>query len=506
MTDSPPPIRAQTAPMNNSPNSSARSKLKTSQTSRSGLSSRQSQRRPMTQQERVKRARQRGRDQAQRRWFERYKNIPGEHQFADYNDQEGMGVSKVTFSWLKEMRAVHCKLIRHAKSYVVEDVEEHEVLADKLAILFDTTEARARERLLHERKLQRENLHMLKNISNLQFEKTEISETLDPTWRKKQLKHALDHTKHLRVARQLELDVVNKHNQELLHFLQKAEPYYSNKNQREHWRRHVRLREAMRKVMPKKKKKKKKRISDYEWTLGNRTPRLLPAVVKERRQKTKVQTRGEVMLKEMYHRGINQAGSSGVPAGEFVSRVSTPNTKQRRVGGGYAPPITPMRAMTKETKTPVEKKLDTALGMLGLSNNDNDDYNNDNNDNNNGSPLFLPTPIQQNNPLEENLLKGTYDAGDEHSLLMAPKEITLAGKKNIVSVYRVVSEVNNGVKYKLEDVQQPGNIRAVYVSTDDIRRICNQNKVLLRTESSKGNRFERIALLLDLESAFDGKI
>ena len=98
MTDSPPPIRAQTAPMNNSPNSSARSKLKTSQTSRSGLSSRQSQRRPMTQQERVKRARQRGRDQAQRRWFERYKNIPGEHQFADYNDQEGMGVSKVTFS------------------------------------------------------------------------------------------------------------------------------------------------------------------------------------------------------------------------------------------------------------------------------------------------------------------------------------------------------------------------------------------------------------------------
>ena len=44
---------------------------------------------------------------------------------------------------------------------------------------------------------------------------------------------------------------------------------------------------------------------------------------------------GGIMLKEIYH-GINQAGSSGVPAGEFVSRVSTPNTKQRRVGGGYA--------------------------------------------------------------------------------------------------------------------------------------------------------------------------
>ena len=117
------------------------------------------------------------------------------------------------------MRSVHCKLIRHAKSYVVEDVEKHEVLADKLAILFDTTEARERERKNRDRRLQRENLHMLKNISNLQYEKTEISETLDPAWRKKQLKHALDHSKHLRVARQIELDVVNKHNAELLHFL-----------------------------------------------------------------------------------------------------------------------------------------------------------------------------------------------------------------------------------------------------------------------------------------------
>ena len=169
-----------------------------------------------------------------------------------------MGEGYTTWSWLKEMRTVHCKLIRHAKSYVVEDVEKHEVLADKLAILFDTTEARERERKIRDRRLQRENLHMLKNISNLQYEKTEISETLDPAWRKKQLKHALDHSKHLRVARQIELDVVNKHNAELLHFLKNAEPYYSNRDQREHWRRHVRLRQAMRKVNPRKKRKGKK--------------------------------------------------------------------------------------------------------------------------------------------------------------------------------------------------------------------------------------------------------
>ena len=198
-----------------------------------------------------------------------------------------MGEGYTTWSWLKEMRTVHCKLIRHAKSYVVEDVEKHEVfLADKLAILFDTTEAKERERKARDRRLQRENLHMLKNISNLQYEKTEISETLDPSWRKKQLQHALDHSKHLRVARQIELDVVNKHNAELLHFLKNAEPYYSNKDQREHWRRHVRLRQAMRKVNPRKKRKgKKKRISDYEWTLGDRTPRLLPEVVKETKAK-----------------------------------------------------------------------------------------------------------------------------------------------------------------------------------------------------------------------------
>ena len=491
MSNLPSPIRAQTAPLNGSPHTSARLKLKTSQTSRSG--SRQSTRRPLTQQEKVRRARERGRQLAQQRWFERYKVIPGEYQFSDYHDQEGMGEGYTTWSWLKEMRSVHCKLIRHAKSYVVEDVEKHEVLADKLAILFDTTEARERERKNRDRRLQRENLHMLKNISNLQYEKTEISETLDPSWRKKQLKHALDHSKHLRVARQIELDVVNKHNAELLHFLKNAEPYYSNSDQREHWRRHVRLRQAMRKVNPKKKRKgKKKRISDYEWTLGDRTPRLLPEVVKERRQKAKVQTRGEVMLKEMYHRGLNQAGSPGVPAGEFVSRVSTPDLDQRRQQKQVmATSILP----DGETKTPVEKKLDTALGLLGLGSGEG-----------NGSTAAEATASPKEDPIEQNLINGTYDAGDEQSLLMAPKEITLAGKKNIVSVYRVTSEVNDGVKYKLEDFQRSGKARAVYISTDDIRRICNQNKVLLRTESSKGNRFERIALLLDLEGAFDGKI
>ena len=135
------------------------------------------------------------------------------------------------------------------------------------------------------------------------------------------------------------------------------------------------------------------------------------------------------------------------------------------------------------------------MGLLGLGSGEG-----------NGSTAAEATASPKEDPIEQNLINGTYDAGDEQSLLMAPKEITLAGKKNIVSVYRVTSEVNDGVKYKLEDFQRSGKARAVYISTDDIRRICNQNKVLLRTESSKGNRFERIALLLDLEGAFDGKI
>merc|ERR1711966_326848 len=101
MSISPPTTRAQTAPMKTLPNSSARSKLKTAETSRSSLDSRKSKRRPMTQEEKIKRARAMGRKRAQQRWFERYKTIPGEYQFADYTDQEGMGVSKVTFSWLK---------------------------------------------------------------------------------------------------------------------------------------------------------------------------------------------------------------------------------------------------------------------------------------------------------------------------------------------------------------------------------------------------------------------
>ena len=94
----------------------------------------------------------------------------------------------------------------------------------------------------------------------------------------------------------------------------------------------------------------------------------------------------------------------------------------------------------------------------------------------NGSTAAEATASPKEDPIEQNLINGTYDAGDEQSLLMAPKEITLAGKKNIVSVYRVTSEVNDGVKYKLEDFQRSGKARAVYISTDD-RRICDASAI-----------------------------
>ena len=70
------------------------------------------------------------------------------------------------------MRRVHCGLIRNAKSYVVEDVEKHEVLADKLAVLFDTTEVK-KAAPDWERKLQKKPA-IMKNISNMQNEVTEI--------------------------------------------------------------------------------------------------------------------------------------------------------------------------------------------------------------------------------------------------------------------------------------------------------------------------------------------
>ena len=64
-----------------------------------------------------------------------------------------------------------------------------------------------------------------------------------------------------------------------------------------------------------------------------------------------------------------------------------------------------------ETKTPVEKKLDTALGLLGLGNGEDgtDEHS------------CRVHSVAKDDPIEQNILNGTYDAGDEHSLLMAPK-------------------------------------------------------------------------------------
>ena len=420
--------------------------------------------------------RERARAQAQQAWFDRYRHIPGEYQFEDYNDQEGMGEGFVTWSWNKEMRRVHCGLIRNAKSYVVEDVEKHEVLADKLAILFDTTEVRKRERVLWERKLQKENLHMLKNISNMQKEVTDIGETLNPEWRKKQVEKALEHTKHLRIARQVELDSMNADNRQLLKFLSKAKPYYSNKDQESHWKRHVRLRKAMRKVMPKKKKKKKKAkpspndVSDTMFTLDKGTPRLLPIGARGRRGRTpSVQTRGEVVLANMYQHAFANAGLPGSTAGEIVSRATTPATRN---AGQRGPTATPSQS---------------ALGALGMS-----AYSN------------ALRPSSSAKGMSEALLDGHYDVGDEQNMLMAPKQLMIGGRHTMMSVFRT-SSGDGSIKFKCEDVSS-GNVRAVYVLPSEIRRVCDSNSVLFNTKSSKLNRFERVALLLDLEGAFDGKL
>ena len=89
-----------------------------------------------------------------------------------------------------------------------------------------------------------------------------------------------------------------------------------------------------------------------------------------------------------------------------------------------------------------------------------------------------------------------------------------ARKGYIITNNHVVEDMDN-IKVKLFDKRE---YKAEIMGTDPKSDLAilkinaenflkqNQNKVLLRTESSKGNRFERIALLLDLESAFDGKI
>ena len=462
------PTRAQTAPAPaRSELSTARSRLQTSQGGRA--------------RGQVNSRRKKARDLAHKKWMDRYKNFPGEFQYEDYNDQEGMGEGYVSWSWNKEMRRVHVGLIRNAKSYVVEEVQKHEVLADKLAIMFDTTEARERNKILWERKLKRENLHMVHNIAKMQDEVTDIGQCLDPTWRAKQVEKALEHTKHLRIARQVDLDVVNRDNQQLLHFLKNAKPNYSNKNQKEHWKRHCRLRKAMRKVadyVPKKRSRKPIRsaldVSDAEFTLDNQTPRLLQSNIggKRSRRTPKVKTRGEAVLANMYDHAFRNAGTNRATPVELVARVTTPSTLQAR-----------NRQQEGTLSRRHQEHQKGALGALGISA---------------FSTAMLPGTTEYSEVLD-----GHYDVGDEQNLLMMATKLNLGSRDTLVSIFRTENH-GGDLKFKCVDIRS-GVIRAVYISANEIRELCQRNAVLFNSGKG-GNRFQRIALLLDLDGAFDAPL
>ena len=253
--------------------------------------------------------------------------IPGEFFYKSFDKQLGRKVGMVTWTARKEMRKVHCANIRNSKSHVRIDVEKHAAKTKKMFKIFDTTAIRARQKALEDERIQRDNMQLLGLIQKLDELPSIIKDANKPEWRRKHKKIGANKVKFLRIAQQVKLDRINKHNQDLLRKIKKARGYIDRGDQNAHYKRHLRLRKAMRKVDDHVGgRRRRQRGGRGRARMGSRAKsRGTASEYSDRSQlstRQRVMTSDDRLLQHMYRSALDSA-SSGGEFDPFYSRPST---------------------------------------------------------------------------------------------------------------------------------------------------------------------------------------
>lgn len=145
------------------------------------------------------------------------------------------------------------------RSYVSEDVKAHRLNVQHFEKYFFNPEAKAKAVEFEQKKLQRENKGILKRLFKVSLAETPISAANNPRARLLVAKKRNERLRAMRDSNQSKLNFINSENRLLLHRISNVRGSFDYKKMDTDYKRHIKLRDAMRKVDDPPKRKKKKR-------------------------------------------------------------------------------------------------------------------------------------------------------------------------------------------------------------------------------------------------------
>lgn len=402
------------------------------------------------------------RAESQRKWFERYHYVPGETQYSNFHNQMGVKDGFNQFFSNKDLRTSHVNQIRFVRSPITSSKQMHEIRYEKNKLLLHANGAKEKSKRKQISALKLQNQKLTKRLATVQSKITQSERAP-----RKNFKSTTSLQTHfLRLARKHKLDKINQENHHLLRFLGRASSYYDKREHALHFKRHKKLRKQLRKVDPPRSKSPKRRLESRDIAVES-----APSFFRPRAK--------DNLLQNMVHDRLRQGLQSAAASTHNFLGPKFPNIMRDRSALKTAGSSRTTRKNQRGSMlmSNPHEGIHVTVGSLGKREN----------------KKVVITESGDKSPEKEVLLYHT-------------NSFKLRGVVQSMSVFRLPTD-EGLVRFEFRTLQEeyvPSRSRVVHVSIDKIKSICHSYAALLF--SNNINRFERIALLLDLEGEFDDQL
>ncbi len=173
-----------------------------------------------------------------------------------FKHQIGQKVGFSQFMWRYQQKKQHKLHLREMESYVSADVKAHQESVSTFEKYFFNPDAKEKAKQFEVAKLRRENKSLLKRLFKVSISETPISAANNPAARLRLAKKRNERTRAMREANQNKLNYINSENRLLLHRISTVRGSFDYGKMESDYRRHIKLRDAMRKVDDPVKKKR----------------------------------------------------------------------------------------------------------------------------------------------------------------------------------------------------------------------------------------------------------
>jgi hypothetical protein len=168
--------------------------------------------------------------------------------YIQFKKQIGQKVGFSQFMWQFQQKQQHKQHLREMRSYVSEDVQHHRENVKKFEKYFFNPDAKAKAAAFEQQQLQRENKAMLKRLFKVSIAETPISAANNPSARLGVARKRNERLKAMREAKEAKLGYINTENRLLLKRISSVKGSFDYKKMEKDYKRHIKLRDAMRKV------------------------------------------------------------------------------------------------------------------------------------------------------------------------------------------------------------------------------------------------------------------